>query len=261
MIDLSPGALVSALNAGPPEMVWLLLLAVCFGSVVCLHRLFGAAGLYVWIAVAIIGANVQVMKPVAFSVFPDPVALGTVLFASLFLATDLLAEMEGPAAARRGVLLGFAAYLLWTVLMVLTLGFSPLDEAAAGEGLAWALDVHPAMATLFMPAPAFLVAGMAAYMVSQFHDIWLYDAIRRLTGGRRLWLRNTLSTAVSALIDTIVFSVLAWVVFAPEPLDWQTLVVTYILGTYVLRLAVAVLDTPFIYLARHWGRPPVPAAA
>ena len=261
MFSLSPDGIVAALNAGPPELVWLLLLAVCFLAVVLLHRLFGAAGLYVWIAVAIIGANVQVMKPVAFSVFPDPVALGTVLFASIFLATDLLAEMVGPAAARRGVLLGFAAYLLWTVVMVLTLGFPPLDEASAGAGLAWALAVHPAMATLFLPAPAFLVAGMTAYMISQFHDIWLYGAIRRLTGGRRLWLRNTLSTSVSALIDTVVFSVLAWVVFAAEPLGWQTLIVTYILGTYALRLAVAVLDTPFIYLARRWGGPAVPAPA
>lgn len=260
MFSLSPDQLVALLNAGPPELVWLLLLVVCFSAVVALYRLFGAAGLYVWVAVAIIGANVQVLKPVQFAVFPDPVALGTVLFASIFLATDLLAELSGPAAARRGILLGFAAYLLWTVLMVLTLGFRPLDEAAAGEGLAWALAVHPAMTTLFLPAPAFLVAGMAAYLVSQFHDVWLYALLRRLTGGRRLWLRNTASTSISALIDTTVFSVLAWVVFAAEPLGWETLVVTYILGTYALRLVVAVLDTPFIYLARAWGGPqPAPA--
>ena len=56
---------------------------------------------------------------------------------------------------------------------------------------------------------------------------------------------------VSALIDNAVFSVLAWVVFAPEPIGWKALVFTYILGTYALRVVVAALDTPFVYLARH----------
>jgi hypothetical protein len=251
MLSLSPGDLVAALTAAPPELVWLLLLLVCFAAVLALVRLFGPAGLYVYVAVAVIGANVQVLKPVQFAVFADPVALGTVLFASTFLCTDILAEHYGRAEARRAVLLGFSAYLLWTVLMVLTLGFAPLTAAQAGEGLAWALPVQDALGTLFLPAPALFAAGMTAYLVSQFHDIWLYRLIRRRTGGRWLWLRNNASTMVSALIDTIVFSVLAWVVFAPEPLGWQTLVFTYIVGTWVLRVAVATLDTPFIYLARR----------
>ena len=55
---------------------------------------------------------------------------------------------------------------------------------------------------------------------------------------------------LSGLIDNAIFSVLAWVVFAAQPMEWQPLVFTFILGTYVLRVAVALLDTPFLYLAR-----------
>lgn len=256
MIDLSPDRLIAWLNAAPPEVVWLLLLLVCFGGVVALARLFGQAGLYVYIAVAVIGANIQVLKPVQFAVFPDPVALGTILFASTFLATDVLAELYGTKAARRGVLLGFSAYLLWMVLMLLTVGFAPLTPAEAGEGLAWALPVQGAMATLFTPSPALFAAGMTAYLASQFHDVWLYRLLKQVTGGRYLWLRNNASTMLSSLIDNTIFSVLAWVVFAPEPLGWHTLIFTYILGTWVLRVGVAALDTPFLYLARGVARPP-----
>ncbi len=263
MLDLSPAGVIAALQAWPPEAVWLLLLGVCFSAALILVRLFGEAGAYLYIAVAILGANIQVMKPVDFAVFADPVALGTVLFASTYLATDILREHYGAAAARRGVHLGFAAYLLWVILMVITLGFRPLDPAAAGEGLAWALPNHDAIATLFTPAPAFFAAGMIAYLVSQYHDIWLYGILRRMTGGRFLWLRNNASTWLSALIDNILFSVLAWVVFASTPMAWEPLVFTYILGTYWLRLAVAVLDTPFVYLARYTVKPNLgaPAAA
>ncbi|MEQ8966160.1 MAG: queuosine precursor transporter [Azospirillaceae bacterium] len=261
MIDLSPRHLIDALNALPPEAVWLLMLLVCFSAVLVLTRVFGESGLHVYIAVAVLGANLQVLKPVQFSVYADPVALGTILFASTYLATDILAEHYGRASARKGVLLGFSAFLLWTVIAVLTLGFRPLSPAEAGEGLAWALPIHDAMATLFTPVPAFFAAGMIAYLTSQYHDVWLYSLLRRLTGGRHLWLRNNASTWVSALIDNTLFSVLAWVVFAPDPIGLEPLIFTYILGTYLLRVAVAALDTPFVYLARFAVRSPGPASA
>ncbi|MGP1394887.1 MAG: queuosine precursor transporter [Inquilinaceae bacterium] len=261
MVNLSPESLIAALNAAPPELVWLLLLGLCFGGILIMLRLFGEAGLYVYIVVAVLGANLQVLKPVQFSVFSDPVALGTILFASTYLCTDILAEHFGRDSARRAVLLGFAGFFLWTLLAVVTLGFAPLTPEQAGEGLSWALGIHGAMATLYTPVPALFVAGMTAYLVSQFHDIWLYRLISRLTGGRHLWLRNNASTMISALIDNIVFSVLAWVILAPEPLGWHTLIFTYILGTYTLRLIVAALDTPFLYLAGMIVRPRPPSYA
>lgn len=251
MADLSPEPLVLWLQTLSPELLTVIHAGLCFGAILLALRLFGAAGLYVYVAVAVIGANVQVLKPVQFGVYADPVALGTVLFASTYLVTDILTEWYGRAAARRAVWLGFSAFLLWTVVMVLTLGHRPLTPEEAGEGLAWALGVHDAMALLFTPATAFFAAGMIAYLTSQFTDIWIYQTIRRLTHERHLWLRNTLSTWISALVDNTIFSVFAWVIFAPEPMAFEPLVFTYILGTYLLRVALGLLDTPFIYLARR----------
>lgn len=249
------GGLVAALNSAPPELIWALLLVACYGAVLTMQRLFGAAGLYVYVAVAVLVANIQVLKVVQFSVFQDPVALGTIMFASTYLATDILNEHYGRAAARRAVWLGFSALALMTVFMTLTLGFQPLGLAAAGDELAWAVHNHDHMSALFLPQPVFLIAGMTAYLVSQLNDVWLYRWIRGRTGARMLWLRNNASTMVSALIDNVVFSVLAWVVLAPEPLGWEPLIFTYILGTYVLRVAVAALDTPFLYLSRRCVAP------
>jgi len=253
LLEQLPAAAVEAMRAMPPESVWVLMLLLCFGSVVALYRLFGEAGLIAYIVLAILGANIQVLKPVQFSLFNAPIPLGTVLFASSYLCTDILAEHFGKAAARRAVLIGFAAYLFWTVLMVVTLGFAPLTAAQAEPDFTWALANDGAMATLFTPAPMLFVAGMTAYLISQFHDIWLYTLIRKLTRGRALWLRNNLSTWVSALIDNTVFSLLAWIVLAADPLPLDIVVWDFIIGTYLIRLVVAVLDTPFVYLARGVG--------
>lgn len=128
MFSLSPSDIIATLQAGPPEFVWLLMLLVAFGAIVVMGRLFGEAGLVAFVVIAIIGANIQVLKVVQFGVFGYPVALGTVLFASSFLATDILTEHYGRRAAQRAVLIGFASLALWTVIMILTLGFAPLTD-------------------------------------------------------------------------------------------------------------------------------------
>ncbi len=251
-MNLSPETLITTMNTWPPECLWLIMLATCFAAILLLNRLFGPPGLYVYISLAIIGANIQVLKAVQFSVYPEPVALGTILFSSAFLATDILAERYGPEYARRGVWLGFVSYLLFCMLMFLALGFAPLTAEQAGEGMAWALPYHHHMGALFIPQAALFAAGMIAYLTSQMHDIWLFDWLKGKTKGRFLWLRNNVSTCLSALIDNTVFSILAWMVFASDPLPFKTVLLTYILGTYWLRLIVAALDTPFFYIARRW---------
>ena len=67
------------------------------------NSLFGEIGLYIYSAIAIIVANIQVLKLVKFSFFSEPIALGTVLFASTFLCTDILAEYYGAKKARINV--------------------------------------------------------------------------------------------------------------------------------------------------------------
>ena len=56
----------------------------------------------------------------------------------------------------------------------------------------------------------------------------------------------------SALIDNTIFSIFAWIILNPDPLDFNTVLFTFILGTYFLRIIIAILDTPFIYLAKNF---------
>ncbi|MFV3073880.1 queuosine precursor transporter [Niveispirillum fermenti] len=253
-MSLSPADLIAFLNGMPPEALLLFQALFCFGTILVMVRLFGAAGLYLYIATAVIAANVEVLKAVQFSFYDHPVAMGTVLFGSTYLATDILTEHYGRQAARRAIFLSFAAYLLFTLLMVLTLGFRPMNAEQAAGGMEWALPMHDHIGALFSPAPALFAAGMTAYLTSQLFDVWVYQRIRGVTGDRHLWLRNNASTMLSSLVDNVIFSVLAWVVFSPDPVGWEALFYTYILGTYGMRVALTVLDTPFMYLSRRMVR-------
>ncbi len=246
--------LIEALHQWPPESVWVMTAVIAYGAVVTIHRIFGLAGLFAYVPLALMVANIQVLKQTKFAVYPDPVAMGTIVFCTLYFATDLISERYGHRHAIRAVWIGFFTQVTFVLLMILTLAFRPVTEADFPEGKGeWAISVHDHMMAIFLPAPAFLLAGMTAYLTSQLLDVWLFKRIREATSGKKLWLRNNISTLTSTLVDNTVFSLVIWLlVLRGEGVRGSELIFTYILGVYGLRIVLALFDTPFLYLACRW---------
>ncbi len=234
--------LTGILNNLNPEIIWLLMLIFCFISILIFIRLFGYVGIFIYSALAVIAGNIQVLKTVDFFYSPEPVALGTILFASTFLCTDILSEYYGKEKARTNILIGFCAFLFMTLLMVLTIGFKPSE----GD---W---VQESLSNIFTPMTRFFIASMIAYLISQYFDVWFFSYLKKITSEKYLWLRNNLSTIVSSLVDNTVFSVFAWILLNPEPVSVYNVIMIYIFGTYFLRILIALLDTPFIYVAKFF---------
>ena len=234
--------LTSTLNLLNTELVWLLLLIFCFSSILIFLKLFGYVGIYIYSALAVIAGNIQVLKTVDFFYSPEPVALGTILFASTFLCTDILSEYYGREKARINILIGFSAFLFMTLLMIITIGFKPSSED-------W---IQGSLSNVFTPMTRFFIASMIAYLISQYFDVWFYNYIKNITYKKFLWLRNNLSTILSSLVDNTVFSLFAWILLNPEPLNVYNVIMIYILGTYLLRIIIALLDTPLIYIAKFF---------
>lgn len=241
MVDIFQ-SLIGVFQSLHPVTLLMIEALFCFSIILLLLTLFGSIGLFIYTAVAIIAANIQVLKIVDFDFFSHPIALGTILFSSTYLCTDILAEYYHEKLARLCIYIGFVTFGLWVVLMLLTIGY-PADALSFQE--------DGAMRTLFMPVPALFIAGMTAYLISQLHDVWVFQFIRRLTGGRFLWLRNCLSTILSSLIDNAIFTILAFVVLASSPLPWDVVIYSYILGSFLFRVVMALADTPFVYMARN----------
>ena len=234
--------LTSILNTIPTEIMWIMMLLFCFGSILIFLKLFGYIGIFIYSALAIIAGNIQVLKTVDFFYSPEPVALGTILFASTFLCTDILSEYFGKEKARMNIMIGFCAFLFMTLIMVITIGFEPSKED-------W---VQESLSNVFTPMTRFFIASMIAYLISQYFDVWFYNYLKKLTSKKFLWFRNNLSTITSSLVDNTIFSIFAWILLNPEPMNIYNVLMIYILGTYLLRIIIALLDTPFIYLAKFF---------
>jgi len=170
------------------------------------------------------------------------VPAGVIAYAVTFLATDCLAELYGHRQAAVVVNVGFGM-----VLVLLALVWAAILAPAHPTGVEQA-----AFATVMAPSTNIVLGGLFAYVVSQNWDVLAFDRIRRYTGARWLWVRNLGSTLTSQLIDTVVFISVAFLA-APtllgigDPLPTPA-IVGLIAGQYLVKLAIAVLDTPFVYL-------------
>lgn len=220
------------------ELLWLVMLLANFLLIIAAFKLFGKWGLIMWIPISVIVANIQVVQTI--ELFGLVATLGNIVYASSFLVTDILSENYGKEDAKKAVWIGFFSLIAMTLLMNMALYFSPL----AGDE--FAIDTHESLTSIFKLMPRIAVASLAAYLVSQQHDIWAFHFWKkRFPTSGQLWLRNNLSTMISQLLDSVVFTFVAfWGVFE-WPVLWEILVTTY-----VLKWAVAAADTPFVYWSR-----------
>ena len=176
-------------------------------------------------------ANFTAVKITTIAGLAVPAAV--VAYSVTFLLTDMLSEFYSKREAHRAVWAGFYANLLLVAVVAVAVYLPPAPF--------W--KHQQAFEALFSPVPRIVLASMLAYLVSQHFDVLAFHFWRQLTGGRYLWLRNNASTMVSQFIDTSIFITVAFYGLFP--------VAPMITGQYVVKLGIALLDTPFMYLSRE----------
>ena len=222
------------------ELLWFATLFADLGCTLVLYRLFGKAGLQVAIALAIVLANLQ--GPKLTVIFGMQTSLGVIFYSSIFFATDVLSENYGKEAANKAVRVGFAVSVIVLLMLSLALLYQPSTRP---ETAAYSASIHEAFATIVDFTPRFIFGSLLAYFISQHFDVWAFHKIKSLTGDRWLWLRNNGSTLSSQVVDTTIYSLVAWWGIV----DLKTAIA---LGAakYVFKVAIAAIDTVFIYWAR-----------
>lgn len=216
----------------PNEVLWILKLVFNFLVVLGAYKMFGKTGLYIWIPIATFIANVEVV--ILVKLFGLHASLGNIPYASAFLVTDILSEKYGEKDAQKAIWIGFFTSIIVTLMINFALLFVPEAE---GE------TMFNSLKNIFGLFPRIMFSGLVAYGISQFLDVRLYKILKEKFPNH-LWIRNNGSTMVSQLVDSVLFTFMAFAgVFSTE------VIVEILISTYVLKWIVAALDTPFLYMA------------
>lgn len=206
---------------------------LCFACIVIIEKLFKKEGLIVWMSFATVVANIVVVKMV--NLFGFTSSLGNILFASNFLATDILVEKYDKASAKKAIKMALVFTLIFIGITQISLAFIP-DSTDIAQG---------AMKELFALNLRASIASITMYYISNNLDIFLFERIKKKFP-KQLWLRNNVATIVSNCTENYIFNFLAFVGIFSLPT-----IISIATTSTIIEIIIAVCDTPFLYLSKH----------
>lgn len=217
----------------PNELILFIEIVVVFGSLLLVKKLFGKTGVIAWVCIASVLANLITAKNA--EIFGLPCAIGSVMFASTFLATDILTECYSAKDAKKAVLMGLGSTVMFIIATQIALLYTPSSIDYAEES----------MRNLFSLNLQISISSAVMYFIANFADIYIFEAIRKKTEGRFLWLRNNVATILCNCLENFFFIGFAFMgVFSFADIMMTALSVS------VIEAVVGICDTPFLYIAR-----------
>lgn len=222
---------------------------VCFGSLILITKFLGKEGAIAWIAIASVLANIFTVKQA--DLFGDlSYTLGTVMFASTFLAGDIITEKWGAKFARKGIFIGMIATLTLIVGSQLAIAYAP--AAFTIDPNTGVCDIQEALKTVFNLSLRVSISSVIMYFVANIVSIQLYDFLKRKMNGKHKWFRNNVATIICNTAENFLFMYGAFL-FAPD-FDVGTIAIMAA-TTSLVEFVIGLLDTPFLYLATaKWNK-------
>jgi len=187
----------------------------------------------VFYVVMIVVANVMATKVI--SVGSLIIDAGTLTYPLTFWLGDMMTEVFGYKSAKRVILIGFAANLLFCICAFVGTLVPPLDSA---DELAIGYDL------LFTYNFRILFASFVAYICGALLNAKSFTWIQKATGKRLLAVRTIGSTLLGAAVDTIIFTAVAWI----GQMSLRDMAVMALSGYAMKMIYETVIATPLAYL-------------
>ena len=205
-----------------------------FSMMLIIKKLLGKEGLIGWIGIASVVANIMIIKSV--TLLGMDATLGNVLFASNFLATDMLTENYGYKSAKKGVMFGAISVVAFLAITQVALLFQPNS-----------LDIaQDSFKLLFSLTPRITLASFTLFVLSNYVDVALYEHLRKRDNGKRMWLRNNLCTIISNGSENFFFYIIAFGgMYAFKD------IISMAISATIIEIFIALCDTPFLYASKR----------
>ena len=212
------------------ELLWFLTLILSFISIILCYKYLEKNGLFLWIIVATLVSNIQTVKTV--ELFGLETSLGTILYGSTFLATDILNYKYGLKESRKTITYGFLSMIIMTIFMIICLLYQPSVNDFSQESLS----------IIFSFNIRITIASLVGFCVSQFMDTLIFHKLQKKY--KKLWLSNNVSTMFCQIVDTVIFTLITYA----GTMNLNA-IIEIMISMYIFKFFVALLDTPFMYLA------------
>ena len=180
------------------------------------------------------------------------VFVGVLPYPITFLCTDFISELYGKKRATMLVWTGLILNI-WVLLILWVGGILPPKVELGPDGLPYPEDFQRTFFMIRKLTFGATIGSMLAYLTAQFVDVHVFHALKKMTKGKALWLRNNGSTLTSQMVDSVAVVTISWF-FAKDAIHIQPgetamhAIIILVLSNYVFKMVSALLDTiPFIF--------------
>lgn len=214
-------------------------LIFCVFSIYLFKRFLGLFGLYAYCIVATISSNIQILKLTTYSFYGSAVALGTVVFSSIFIVDNIINEYYGLKSARDCIFLTTFSYLFFVVLMHICIFYTN----SGGEG--------DSIKKIFGISASIFACSMCSYVITQVIDVYLFSFVKKILSSKFLWFRMNFSTIISSFCDQVLFSILLWKFFLNKDISWSGIFNTYVYFGYIFRAVIIIFVNTVLHFIRN----------
>jgi hypothetical protein len=174
--------------------------------------------------------------------------VGIVIWPVVFIMTDIINEYYGVKGVRFLSLLTAAIIAFAFLVFYIAIHLAPDDYWIGSQKNKGVPDMQAAYTQILGQGMSIIFASLTAFLIGQMADATIFKKIKTLTGEKNIWMRATLSTLVSQLIDTVCVSY----IYLYFSLGFSFPRVTAIVITgYLYKFAIAIICTPIIYLVHN----------
>ena len=182
-------------------------------------------------------------------------SVGVLIWPIVFITTDIINEYFGKSGVKKISYFTIILILYVFLIVFLSTKLTPNTywlNINSTDNSGNPFDINYAYNTIFLQSTGIIIGSVFAFLIAQLLDVFIFQKIKKITKGKFIWLRATGSTLISQLIDSFVVLTIAFYFLAPEGKEWsinQVFVVGF--DNYTFKFFVAIIITPFIYLAHY----------
>jgi uncharacterized integral membrane protein (TIGR00697 family) len=187
---------------------------------------------------ALISSNTLGIKLMPFF-FGTHLSVAIFAFPLVFLMTDIVGEVYGKKMSKFFVWMGFFS-------LVVFLGFNIISNAMPFSTDFYMKTEYDAIFGLSL---RFTIASLVAYIIGEYQDVFSFFFFRSKIGSKHFWLRSNLSNVWGQLVDTSIWTIIAFSGVYPF-----SVIVSIILPWWLLKVGMGILYTPLSYLGVRWLR-------
>ena len=181
---------------------------------------------------------------------PFVVFVGVLPYPLTFLCTDFISEFYGRKRANIVVWVGLLLNI-WVLFILWIGGILPPQPELTSNGLPAITDPNHTFFQIRKWTFGATMASMIAYLTAQLVDVQVFHALKKISKGKLLWLRNNGSTFTSQMVDSVAVVTITFL-YAKSAIPIQpgeTVVhalTILILSNYFFKMIAALVDTiPF----------------